>query len=71
MRALRRWVSAMDRPPSAQFQISVDGKPRFYRHHKALAMQAAEYLKSNNPHSEVVVLDTVSGEKTVVEYKEQ
>jgi hypothetical protein len=61
----------MDRPPSAQFQISVDGKPRFYRHHKDLAMQAAEYLKSKNPHSEVVVLDTVSGEKTVVEYKER
>ena len=61
----------MDRPPSAQFQISVDGKPRFYRHHKAPAMQAAEYLKSKNPHSEVVVLDTVSGEKTVVEYKER
>ena len=33
----------------AQFEISVDGKPRSYRDTKSIAMEAAEFLKSRNP----------------------
>jgi hypothetical protein len=37
----------------AQFEISVDGKPRSYRDTKAVATAAAEFLKNRNPHNEV------------------
>jgi hypothetical protein len=37
--------------PGAQFEISVDGKPRSYRDRKAVAIEAAEYLKWKNPHT--------------------
>jgi hypothetical protein len=47
----------LGRAPGAQFEISVDGKPRSYRDRKAVAMEAAEYLKSKHPNSEVVVKD--------------
>jgi hypothetical protein len=43
--------------PGAQFEISVDGKPRSYRDRKAVAIEAAEYFKRKHPHSEVVVTD--------------
>jgi hypothetical protein len=36
----------------AQFEISVDGKPRSYRDRKAVAIEAAEYLKWKHPHSD-------------------
>jgi hypothetical protein len=32
---------AVDRPRGAQFEISVDGKPRSYRSTKATAMEGA------------------------------
>jgi hypothetical protein len=32
-------------------------KPRSYRDRKAVAIEAAEYLKWKHPHSEVVVTD--------------
>jgi hypothetical protein len=53
----------------AQFEISVDGKPRSYRDRKAVAIEAAEYIKWKHPHSEVVVKDLASGNATVVVYK--
>jgi hypothetical protein len=53
----------------AQFEISVDGKPRSYRDTKAMAMNAAEYLKQRHPHSEVTVKDLKSGEVTAAVYK--
>ena len=49
----------------AQFEILVDGKPRSYRDTKAVAIEAAEYLKNRHPHSEVAVKDLRSGEVTV------
>ena len=40
-------------PQGAQFEISVDGKPRSYRDTKATAIEGAEFLKLRHPHSEV------------------
>jgi hypothetical protein len=45
----------MKKPPGAQFEISIDGKPRSYRDRKAVAIEAAEHLKCKHPNSEVVV----------------
>jgi hypothetical protein len=39
----------------AQFEILVDGKPRSYRDTQPTAMDAADFLKSRSPHSEVAV----------------
>jgi hypothetical protein len=54
---------------TVQFEISIDGTPRSYRDRKAVAIEAAEYLKWKHPHSEVVVKDLRSGEAMVVAYK--
>ena len=53
----------------AQFEISVDGKPRSYRVTKAMAIEAAEYLKNTTPNCDVVVKDLVTGETMAVAYK--
>jgi hypothetical protein len=45
----------------AQFEILVDGKPRSNRDTKSGAMDAAAFLKSRQPHSEVAVKDLQSG----------
>jgi hypothetical protein len=50
--------------PGAQFEVSVDGKPRSYRDHKAVAIEAAEYLKWKHPHSDVMVKHLASGKET-------
>jgi hypothetical protein len=55
-------------PPGAQFENSGDGKPRSYRDIKQIAIESAEYLKSRNPHSEVVVKDLESWETTTVAF---
>ena len=52
-----------------QFEISIDGPSRSYRDRKAVAIEAAEYLKWKHPHSEVVVRDLWSGQGMVVAYK--
>src|SRR5262245_55393341 len=66
-----RWVPgcAGTTPPRAQFEISVDGKPRSYRDQKAVAIEAAEYLKGKFPNSKVTVKDFASGKETAVAYK--
>ena len=35
--------------PGAQFEISIDGKPRSYRDRKAVAIEAAQHLKRKHP----------------------
>jgi len=50
----------------ARYEISVDGKPRSNRDVKAIALEAAEYLKSKNPNVEVTVRDRESGETIVI-----
>ena len=59
-------MTPLGKAPGAQFEISVDGKPRSYRDRKAVAMEVAEYLKSRHPNSEVVVKDLASGKETAV-----
>jgi hypothetical protein len=39
----------------AQFEILVDGKPRSYRNTNSGAMNAAIFLESRLPHSEVAL----------------
>jgi hypothetical protein len=56
--------------PSAQFEISV-GKLRTYRDRKAVAIEAAEYLRRKHPNSEVVVKDLRSGEGAEIKYKSE
>jgi len=51
----------MKTPTGAQFVISIDGKPRSYRDTKAMVIEAAEYLKSRHPHSEVTVKNLGAG----------
>lgn len=44
-------------PNGAQFEITVDGKPRTYRDVKAVAMDAALFLKERTPGLAVSVRD--------------
>jgi hypothetical protein len=53
----------------AQFEIRIDHTPRSYRDRKDFAMEAASFLKSRNPLSDVEVRDRKSGEVTAVTYK--
>jgi butyrate kinase len=55
--------------PSAEFEISIDGKPRSYATRRAIAIKAAEYLKRKFPNCDVVVKHLPSGEVTVATYK--
>jgi hypothetical protein len=55
---------SMNNQLGAQFEILVDGKPRSYRDTKSGAMEAATFLKSRQPHSEVTVKDLQSGSLT-------
>ena len=60
---------AVTRTLGAQFEVLVEGKPRSYRDRKAVAIEAAEYLKWKHPHSVVEVKDLASGKATAVAYK--
>jgi hypothetical protein len=53
----------------AQYQISVDGVPRTYRDRQDIALQAARFLKSENPNSVVKMKDLRTGEETIVAFK--
>jgi hypothetical protein len=55
----------------AQFEISVDGKPRSLRDLRETAFEAAQYLKSLNPHSEVAVRDLQTNISTPVILKSE
>ena len=44
------------------FEILINGKSHVICSRKAAAIEAAEYLQQQNPHSEVVVKDLQSGE---------
>src|SRR6516162_10140270 len=46
----------------ARYQIAVDGQPRSNRDDKAIAIEAAEYLKYKHPHAEVTMHDLVTGD---------
>ena len=53
----------------AQFEISIDGKPRSHRERREVAIEAAEFLKRKFPNCDIVVKDLQSGEVTAVAYK--
>ena len=55
---------SMNNQLGARFEILVDGKPRSYRDTRSGAMEAATFLKSRQPHSEVAVKDLQSGSLT-------
>jgi hypothetical protein len=55
-------------PPGAQFEISIDGKPR-YRDRIEVAIEAAEFPKRKFPNCGVVVKDLQSGEVITAAYK--
>ena len=50
----------------AQFEISIDGKPRSHRERREVAIEAAEFLKRKFPNCDIVVKDLQSGEVTAV-----
>ena len=50
----------------ARYQIAVDGQPRSNRDDKAIAIEAAEYLKYKHPHAEVTVHDLVTGDTITI-----
>jgi hypothetical protein len=41
----------------ASFEILIDGKSRSYRDQREVALEAAKYLKSQHPSSEIAVRD--------------
>ena len=47
----------------ANWEIVIDGKPRSYRDNLELAREAARYMKSRNPKSEVSVRNIVTSEE--------
>ena len=51
---------------TARYQIAVDGQPRSNRDDKAIAIEAAEYLKYKHPHAEVTVRDLVTGDTITI-----
>ena len=50
----------------ACYQIAVDGQPRSNRDDKAIAIEAAEYLKYKHPHAEVTVHDLMTGDTITI-----
>ena len=56
-------------PEGAQFEISIDGTPRSYRDDPDIALEAAKYLKFNNPKSVVAVRDVRTNLSTPVEWQ--
>ena len=53
----------------SQFEISIDGVPRTYRHQKDLALLAAQILKSKNLNSVIRLKDLKTGEEIVIAFK--
>jgi hypothetical protein len=46
----------------ANWEIVIDGRPRSYRDNREIAREAARYLKSKNPKSEVAIRNYATGE---------
>ena len=58
-------------PPGAQFEISVDGKPRSYHDIKDVAIESSEFLKAKNPNSNIAVKDLRSGEVMLISRRQR
>jgi electron transfer flavoprotein alpha/beta subunit len=59
----------MNDPNGAQFEIIVDGKPRSYRDVKAVAIEAAIFLKEQRPTTEVSVRDMRDNSVTAISWQ--
>jgi hypothetical protein len=47
---------------SARYEISIDGTVRTHRDVRDIAIEAANFLKAQNPYSKVVIRDLLTGE---------
>lgn len=56
----------MSAPPPVNYAILVDGKTLSWRDDRAIAMEAARYVRSRKPNAQVAVQDLVTGEITPV-----
>ena len=54
--------------PGANFEITVDGKPRSYRDDLQIAVEAAKYLKVKNPNVEITIRDIRNNVVTPVQW---
>jgi hypothetical protein len=52
----------------ARYEISIDGTTRAYRDVERLAIEAATYLKTKQPHSQITVRDIETGKTTPVKH---
>ena len=52
----------------ANYEISVDGKPRSYRDDPLIAAEAAKFLKLKNPNVEVAIRDMRSNVAAAVQW---
>jgi hypothetical protein len=59
-------MTSLTKASGAQFEISIDGKPRSYRDLKTVAIEPAEYLKGKFPNRGMTVRDLASGKETAV-----
>jgi hypothetical protein len=48
----------------ARYAISIDGTVRTHRDARDIAIEAAEFLKTQNPYSKVVIRELQTGETT-------
>ena len=55
----------MKKQTGARWEVTVDGRPRTYDRNKQLAIEAAQYLKSKNPNSDITVRDLDGLEETI------
>jgi hypothetical protein len=54
----------------AQFEILIEGKSRSWRDDKAIAIEAARYMKERNPTQEVTVRNWRDNSLTVIGWQE-
>jgi hypothetical protein len=52
----------------ARYEIAIDGTPRTYRDLEKLAIEAAIYLRTKQPHAQITVRDIESGKTTTVKH---
>jgi|SoiMethySBSTD1v2_1073268.scaffolds.fasta_scaffold1935144_2 hypothetical protein len=62
---------AVTRTLGAQFEISIDGKPRSYLDRKSVAIEAAEHLKRKYPNSEIAIREMPNGGEIEIKYKSE
>ena len=58
----------MSRPEGARYEIAIDGTTRTYRDREDYAQEAATFLKTKQPHSEITSRDLHTGTVTVIKH---